>query len=124
MKNKTTVFPQKLEIESECMSDLRNSINAHLYGILTKLAGKQIEEGNVSIKLSIRTEPVEDGSGTLAYKPDITFKVTSAYQEKYENKGNVANATHDLFFDGTDWMLVDHRNEQTSIYDYLGGEDE
>ena len=80
--------PEALElgIETELFSGLRAAFNSTLQALLEKVTSREVDEGEVNLKLTISLEN-QNVLGHNVVIPSFKHVVTGNYKEKIENKG-------------------------------------
>ncbi len=80
--------PEALEltIEADLFSGLRDAFNSTLQALLEKVTSREVDEGEVNLKLTISLEN-QNVMGHNVVIPSFKHVVTGNYKEKIENKG-------------------------------------
>ncbi len=80
--------PEALEltIEADLFSGLRDAFNSTLQALLEKVTSREVDEGEVNLKLTISLEN-QNVLGHNVVIPSFKHVVTGNYKEKIENKG-------------------------------------
>lgn len=76
----------ELAIEAELFSGLREAFNSTLQALLDKVTSREVDEGEVNLKLVITLEN-QNVLGHTVVSPSFKHVVTGNYKEKIENKG-------------------------------------
>lgn len=77
----------KLNIEAELFSGLRAAFNTTLQALLEKVTSREVDEGEVNLKLTISLEN-QNVLGKNVVIPSFKHVVTGNYKEKIESKGS------------------------------------
>lgn len=92
---------KRINLENECFDEMKVQLNASIEHVVQKIASKEFNQGNISLKLTIGFE--WDYKEEKEYKkPVLIYKVNTNMQKKSSLDGSYAFFNKELVLDDED----------------------